>query len=604
MMTNEELKQQMKNDHLQYEAAVASQTAELSLPVSSPSLSRDELKKEIQNTAEDSKFTQNNRQTKEEYKTEQEKIINTLKHPVDKDYPSGLANCHIGNLNISTYDNLKNYLDYATPEAPADIKEIYNQMYRGDSADKLPSAPEHADKLIDRSKLHIIDHTENNNISCGGFYNAATHETTVKLYPDDTQNQYIAICTLIHETNHKKQYENDGVGTLNTPVNSYKIDRLQETTSSASEYLALAQLYTNLKQQGIKTTTLNYQEDIDLAYDAYQTEHSPLPQTQEEADNFKEIKFSEFLKQQENRTITLNNEPITADKLLEKYPELDEKKSYEIRDFLRQKNLDIKITQYKEVPIEEILNTKPDLKNFILEKGFDAKDPQSVRDVVELASNNWHTYVKESYKKQHLGNVHDNYTLLTFSEQLKTLKDEDKTYKEVSNNVLQNVYIGQDTYIDLTHCQDLLDTCSREEASTALEQNKRTHLSLEEMEAINNHLEKLGLTTDEEKHKYLTDFVGKTIYREQTADPELLNILLSKNHEICYADNIAVTYDKDNNPSSARKNNNASKVYRIDREMLTDNKTNEPAPKENLTAKNNSSQKLNPALMLHLQRQR
>ena len=121
--------------------------------------------------------------------------------------------------------------------------------------------------------------------------------------------------------------------------------------------------------------------------------------------------------------------------------------------------------------------------------------------------------------------------------------------------MLQDVYVGQNTNIDLTHCKDLLDTMSLDEAQyittcqtkediNFLDENnppKSKTPTLEELEAINKHLENKGITKPKEKDKYLADYFNALSKRILDTDPELTNIILSYNNTLKYDDQIILT---------------------------------------------------------------
>ena len=287
-------------------------------------------------------------------------------------------------------------------------------------------------------------------------------------YDEYKLNNPVARITIaLHEANHMIDDQYSGQFLLNqTPLNAACGNHLTETKSYAVEYLAAAELYTNLKKQGMNTIQING----------------------------------------ENR------------------------------------------------PLENILEMYPNLKETVLEKGFDAKDPASVRNIVEKASAEWHKNRNNIYIKQDASfsaAASQNFAAYTMTEKLELLKNEEQTYNEISEKMLKTAYIGQNTIVDLSSCRDLLDTLDRtqfakdirsgQKANTASpdnESNKIDLISYEELNAVNTYLESKGLTTDNAKNQYLTTALKDIARREKNQDTELKNILLSYNSAMTYADGL------------------------------------------------------------------
>ena len=77
--------------------------------------------------------------------------------------------------------------------------------------------------------------------------------------------------TYFHELNHKHDYEDCQMNLLaRTPVNAVRAQRLTETKSYAVEYLAAAQQYVYMKEQGINSIMVNGKEmPLDILLDQY-----------------------------------------------------------------------------------------------------------------------------------------------------------------------------------------------------------------------------------------------------------------------------------------------------------------------------------------------
>lgn len=203
------------------------------------------------------------------------------------------------------------------------------------------------------------------------------------------------------------------------------------------------------------------------------------------------------------------------------------------------------------MPIEDILKPYPDLKEYIDEKGFNLKDLDNTRGIVQIASEHWHKDRKDYYNQQAQTNyfltlsaeIVDERSDTKFSQQyhLCTPENREALYHQISEEMLKDIDIGYNTKIDLTHCKDLLNTMSVKEAKKLDiedEVNLANNCNPEEILAINTHLEKLGLKTDREKDEYMRDFLIKATSRQPDTDQELKNIMLTYNNTIVYSDNI------------------------------------------------------------------
>ncbi|MBQ8750938.1 MAG: hypothetical protein IJZ30_04815 [Alphaproteobacteria bacterium] len=194
-------------------------------------------------------------------------------------------------------------------------------------------------------------------------------------------------------------------------------------------------------------------------------------------------------------------------------------------------------------PIEHILDMYPDLKDHIIKNGFDVNNPQSIRSVVELSSSYWHQYRQQRYnetaKMMYLTN---GYKEASPKESFASLKyyyqKQEIMYDVISKNMLEDVYIGNNTNVDLTHCRDLLDTMTLNDAHQLC---TPPYASPNEVSSIDQHLEEKGLKTDNQKSEFLANFFDNVSNRRHNSDPKLTDLLLSYNNEITYADGITLT---------------------------------------------------------------
>lgn len=217
---------------------------------------------------------------------------------------------------------------------------------------------------------------------------------------------------------------------------------------------------------------------------------------------------------------------------------------YAANKYMELKNRGIKTITLngKEQPIESILEIWPGLKETVEKNGFNAKDPQSVRNVVECAGKYWKENRQKVYESQHKGMIDQ---CAKPENMMDTLKHDDKQFDKTAQTMLKEVYIGTNTSIDLTHCQDLLNTMSVENAKTMLKDKpiKSTQtLSYGKLTEINDYLDSIGIKDDKEKIAYLNDNFEKIVLRSGEHDEKLKAILLNtsseKSNTIVYADNL------------------------------------------------------------------
>lgn len=220
---------------------------------------------------------------------------------------------------------------------------------------------------------------------------------------------------------------------------------------------------------------------------------------------------------------------------------------YAANKYMELKNRGIKTITLngKEQPIESILEIWTGLKETVEKNGFNAKDPQSVRNVVECAGKYWKENRQKVYESQHKGMIDQ---CAKPENMMEHLKHDDKQFDKTAKTMLKDIYIGTNTSVDLTHCQDLLNTMSVEDAQAMLKDKpiKTTQtLSYGKLAEINDYLDSIGIKDDKEKVAYLNDNFEKIVLRSGEHDEKLKAILLDtsspKNNTIVYADNLVET---------------------------------------------------------------
>lgn len=402
-----------------------------------------------------------------ESEKESQQLETQLNSPVSDPYLAPQV-CNIGNWNgMWILEPDREHSEIANvPERPRDVltrdditiedkeltqEDVANGVTLGSYKAEFDELTIHRFSVSEETTAFIKEHTQQ----------SLTPETA----ENKVNNVLRQLSVLYHENLHRKHNIYDGMGKLgDTPTNAIKEDRLTETTAKATEYLAIAQLYTSLKEQGVKNL------DIDG-----------------------ELK-----------------------------------------------------------PLESMLDLCPNLREPIEKNGFNVNDPQSVRNVVKAASDYWHDEIKPLYEEQHANaathNVNEN---VSFSTQLRTSKeDPEKRYEETAQRMLSDVYIGSNTYVDLNHCRDLLDTMSNEEAQQIMNNHNITppqRPSQETLMAVDKYLEQKGAHTDEEKQAMLEEAFIKIIDRAPDADQELKKIMLREGGSIKYSDGLVETHIPNSN---------------------------------------------------------
>ena len=178
--------------------------------------------------------------------------------------------------------------------------------------------------------------------------------------------------------------------------------------------------------------------------------------------------------------------------------------------------------------------------------------------------------------------------------------------------MLQGLYIGSNTRVDLTHCRDLLDTMSNEDAREIMSSRNikpQQQPSPEMLEAIDKYLEKRGAKTDEEKQTLLQEEFVKITHRDKDADQELKNLMLGNGGSILYADGLVETRLPDSNLSTISRGDGQTFVINsfIDFSQKKNNaneneNTNTNAGEGNTAKPQLNQQQLNQMMNNHLSR--
>lgn len=216
--------------------------------------------------------------------------------------------------------------------------------------------------------------------------------------------------------------------------------------------------------------------------------------------------------------------------------------------YIRMKNDGITEFQYnnKSIPLDETLKICPGLKEVLDKYGTNLDDQQTSREIVKAAENflddyntrdkNYENQAYEAYCKSY--DYNRSYGLSVRVDMAKNEKDK---YETTTDSILKQVNIGE-RYIDLTHCKDLIDTMKEKDvAALVIEKNDKKHpyISSEQLLAVNDYLEKKGMTDDTEKEMYIVENFLGTTQKDETADAGLRDVFLKtspENQTIVYSD--------------------------------------------------------------------
>lgn len=224
---------------------------------------------------------------------------------------------------------------------------------------------------------------------------------------------------------------------------------------------------------------------------------------------------------------------------------LDEKRSIAIEylyianqySMLKQQGLETYEVNGEKLPLDNMLEFYPGIKDYVKENGFDARNEQQVRDLAEMAGKYWDKYHSGPYQTQH-------YMAAIYASQPDNLfdcvKTDTKTYDEVANMMMTGVYIGHNTYVNLP--RDVLDNCSHEDAMAYLNDKtvfdrRETSMTFGEVAKLNDYYESKGIHSNKEKDNLLRESYESAI-RRSGGDIGVEAILLENNNTKTYADGL------------------------------------------------------------------
>ncbi len=239
------------------------------------------------------------------------------------------------------------------------------------------------------------------------------------------------------------------------------------------------------------------------------------------------------------------------------------------------------------IPLDNILDMKPDLKEYILKNGFDINDKECIKDIAKMGADYWDKNLSEAYNNQSERATYD-------SEQssLIGMVKAAREWEERKEMMLSGININGKEVDIPKECLDFI-VPSDEKAGKILGNEK--YISNEDLLKIDKHLDSLGLKSDEEKSNYLLEQAIHITSRHPEADLKLRDILLEcengSRHDktITYSDGIKDTFNNDGTVSITNKEGNIS--YNTSKDELNEinnnkendvEKTNKKSPKDEL----------------------
>ena len=217
----------------------------------------------------------------------------------------------------------------------------------------------------------------------------------------------------------------------------------------------------------------------------------------------------------------------------------------------------IKYADGTEKPLDSLLEIYPGFKEVAEKYGTDINNPATKREFVKTAMNYWENDRGKEYNFKNepdptTGRPKESITIdearwgsnyfnqCSFTKQAELLRDEEKTYNDVSSAMMRDINIGGQK-MDLSDCKDLVDTFSTQEVQKILTEHNNndtyhshpiTLPSQQEYQQINQYLESIGKKTDAEKMEHLS----KTIQAAGTSavpyDKNLETIMMRYNDKI------------------------------------------------------------------------
>lgn len=192
----------------------------------------------------------------------------------------------------------------------------------------------------------------------------------------------------------------------------------------------------------------------------------------------------------------------------------------------------------KKILSEDILDYCPGLKDYVLKNGFSPNSQKDVDAVSKIASDYWNEHRQNGYRIQNTlaaamrhksGNLFE------------TVATDKKAYDTTINKMLKNVYIGNNTNVNLS--REFFDDFTFEDALNALKDvNIARNFTVQQVQKLDAYLTSINITDNEAKVTYLKENFDHMVLRDGNYDVNLQKVLLDTASEnkgtIVYADGL------------------------------------------------------------------
>lgn len=444
--------------------------------------------------------------------------------------------CHIGKwsgsiINGTTYEYLQ---------------DLQQEHLPGTRYDKLPENQ--------RIYLTNIKRPEQDEIAKGLLAQYVPAKDTIYIQPHSAskdalrseieyanQNPIAENSIVLHEAVHKRHANHNGLRDITlTPVNTLRADRLTETTAYAVQYLSVANMYTQLKNQGIKTFEYTSNKDgkektftmpLNDVLDMYPGLREAMDGkdfSPDDPEMVRKIVNASAKDWNDHYELTYYRQHLQSMEPVYLYQQ-DATFSLRLRNTINQKNQDKDFAKLSREMLQDVYignNATVDLTG--CEDLLNSMSSEKANDLL--------TY----YKTQHaLTTLQDN----PKNENKETQAVEKWLEKKGLPADEQSDYIAQAIEDMPAHTisgisrtdPEFIDLLSKALISTLPEPSD------EEIFAVNNYLEKKGITEDAAKDAYLKKAFTDIVNRSPEADTELKKILMGANGSVKYTDGLTAS---------------------------------------------------------------
>lgn len=192
------------------------------------------------------------------------------------------------------------------------------------------------------------------------------------------------------------------------------------------------------------------------------------------------------------------------------------------------------------VKVDNLLDMYPNLKDTIEKQGSDLNNSETIKAIAKVAAEDWDEKSRPVYESKEFAEVAKE-SHASISAQIQGIKDGEKAMAEQ----LKNLDIGYGMKIDLPdECKEFIYP-SKEYLHDYMTKSdimdKGAHPSNEGLLAIDKHLEEKGITSAEDKDKYLKIQYEKIVNRAPDADLKLKDLMLAAEMNPDRAKTIAYT---------------------------------------------------------------